>query len=55
MVKSSTTGDLNSTGLVASLAPNKGTPIDTIKEWSISTYKVSGGNLCILNYVGIMC
>lgn len=39
MVKSSTTGDINSTGLVASLAPTKGTPIDTIKEWSISTYK----------------
>ena len=39
MVKSSTTGDLNSTGLVASLAPTKGTPIDAIKEWSITTFK----------------
>lgn len=46
MVKSTTTtGDLNSTGLLATLATPKNTPLDSMKEWTDTFYK------CTLQYV----
>jgi hypothetical protein len=45
MVKSSTTGDLNATGLLATLATPKNTPLDSMKEWTDTFYK------CTLQYV----
>lgn len=45
LVKSSTTGDLNTTGLVATLATPKNTPLDSMKEWTDTFYK------CTVQYV----